>query len=150
MGRCSGRCPAADGVAGARKFLPPPPVLLVVRWQALDDAISGKHTAVDVEVSAHHECSHGSILLSQVFRFIYDLYIGLVLTTIDHNKTTIAAGLGAAVVTLVFRVRPSSSTTKTWGSVSALKPGLMLTTSSPWALGILAAFLESSACCSYI
>jgi hypothetical protein len=133
MGRCSGRCSAADGVAGAGMFLPPPPVLLVVRWQALDDAISGKHTAVDAEVSAHHECSHGSILSSQVFRFVYDLYIGLVLTTIDQNKTTILAG--AAAVTLVLRVRPSSSTTKTWGSVSVLKPGLRLTTSSPWALG---------------
>lgn len=36
----------------------------VIGWEALDDAIAGKHASVDGKVPAHHEGSHGGVLLS--------------------------------------------------------------------------------------
>lgn len=35
----------------------------IIGWQALDNAVAGKHTAVDREVAAHHEGAHGCVLL---------------------------------------------------------------------------------------
>jgi hypothetical protein len=37
----------------------------VIGGKSLNNAVASEHAAIDGEVSAHHECTHGGVLLSQ-------------------------------------------------------------------------------------
>jgi hypothetical protein len=68
----------------------------IVSWQALDDAVAGKHASIDREVSADHKSTHGCILLGQAAGFVCK--IRLVLAAIDQNQASIAARVAVALV----------------------------------------------------
>lgn len=77
-------------------------------WEALNNAVAGKHATIDREVSAHHEGPHGRVFLSQEVRLVGE--IRLVFTAVDENKASEATVI---TVTLVHGVRPSSTPTET-------------------------------------
>lgn len=72
--------------------------------QPLDDPVPGQHPAIDREVAAHHERTHGSVLLRQLIRFVRQ--VGTVLSSIDEHETGEA---GAASVDLVHGVPPAAT-----------------------------------------
>ena len=72
--------------------------------QPLDDPVPGQHPAIDREVAAHHECTHGSVLLRQLIRFVRQ--VGTVLSSIDKHETSEA---GAAAVDFVHGVPPAAT-----------------------------------------
>lgn len=72
--------------------------------QPLNDAVAGQHATIHREVAAHHEGSHGSVLLRQEIRFVGE--IGLILAAVDHNEARVAA---VVTVTLVRRIRPPAA-----------------------------------------
>lgn len=55
----------------------------LVRRQALDDTIAGKHAAIDREVPADHKGTHGCVFLGQGASFVCE--ICLVLAPIDQD-----------------------------------------------------------------
>lgn len=73
-----------------------PPAGRLVRWQALDDSVAGQHATIDGEVAAHHESTHGRVLLGQATGFVRE--IRLVLTPIDQNQASVAVGVTVALV----------------------------------------------------
>ncbi|KFY10575.1 hypothetical protein V492_04943 [Pseudogymnoascus sp. VKM F-4246] len=72
--------------------------------QPLDDTVPGQHPAIDREVAAHHEGTHGRVLLRQLIRFVRQ--VGTVLASIDEHETGEA---GAAPVDLVHGVPPAAA-----------------------------------------
>lgn len=74
-----------------------------VRRKPLNNAVSGKHTTVDREVAAHHECTHGSVFLSQDIRLVGK--VRLILTAIDKNKAGVPIGISIA---FIGRIRPAA------------------------------------------
>jgi hypothetical protein len=72
--------------------------------QPLDDPVPGQHPAIDREVAAHHERTHGRVLLRQLIRFVRQ--VGTVLSPIDEHETGEA---GAASVDLVHGVPPPAA-----------------------------------------
>lgn len=72
--------------------------------KALDDAIAGQHAAVDREVTTDHECTHGSVLLSQFVRLVRQ--VCLVLAAVDEHQARVACGVPVA---LVHGVHPSAA-----------------------------------------
>lgn len=72
--------------------------------KSLNDSIPGKHSTIDGEVSAHHECTHGSVFLRQLIRFVRK--VGAVLSSIDEHQTGEAR---AASVDLVHGITPAAA-----------------------------------------
>lgn len=73
--------------------------------ETLDNAVAGEHAAVDREVSAHHEGTHGSILLGQYSGFVGQ--VSLVLATVDKNQACVSA---VVFVAFVGRIGPPAAT----------------------------------------
>lgn len=92
-GRC--RAALAAGISSGR--------------ESLDNAIAGKHAAVDRKVAANHEGAHGGVFLSQQIRLVCQ--IGLVLASINQDKASKATGI---TVTLVRGVCPSSASAEAY------------------------------------
>lgn len=72
--------------------------------QSLDDPVAGEHASIDGKVTAHHEGTHGSVLLSQHIRLVCE--VRLILTAVDQHEAGVAT---VTTVTLVHGVGPSSS-----------------------------------------
>jgi len=79
---------SAIGRRSVAASLSRPPAGALVRWQALDDPVPGKHAAVDGKVAANHKGAHGCVLLSQTVGLVRE--IRLVLASIDQNKASVA------------------------------------------------------------
>jgi hypothetical protein len=77
--------------------------------KALNNAVTGQHASIDREVTAHHESTHGGVLLSQNVRFVCE--IRLIFSAIDKDKASVAVVV--VPVALVHGVCPSSTTAKT-------------------------------------
>jgi hypothetical protein len=85
-----------------------PPAGRLVRRQALDDAVAGKHTTVDGEIAANHKSAHGRVLLGQAARLVRQ--VRLILPTIDQNQAGVA--VVGVTVALVHGVLPPTSPAK--------------------------------------
>lgn len=81
----------------------------LVCGQALNDAVTGQHAAIDGEVAAHHEGSHGRVLLRQRVRGVGQ--VRLVLPPVDQDQTRVARVAAGAFVP---RVCPSTSSAKAY------------------------------------
>lgn len=68
----------------------------VIRRKALDNAVAGEHAAVDGEVAADHEGTHGGILLGQSIGLVGQ--VGLVFAAVDEDMACEAAGVTRAFV----------------------------------------------------
>lgn len=68
----------------------------LVRRQALDDPVAGKHAAIDREVPANHKGTHGCILLRQGVGLV--LQISLVLPPIHQDEARVAIGIAVAFI----------------------------------------------------
>lgn len=82
------------------------PVLPVgfVRWQTLDNSVTGQHAVVDGKASADHEGTHGGVLTRQLVRLVGK--IRLILASVDQYQAGIARGLPVA---FVCRLCPSTT-----------------------------------------
>lgn len=101
---------AAAALAVAAGCLAASPLLAVglVCRKTLDNTVPGQHATVDGKVSAHHERTHGGVLLGQHVRCVCK--IRLILATVHENQASVTA---AVTVTLVHRVLPSTTPAKT-------------------------------------
>lgn len=75
--------------------------------KTLDNTVPGQHAAVDGKVPAHHESTHGGVLLGQHVRCVCK--IRLILAAVHENQASVTA---AVTVTLVHRVLPSTTPAK--------------------------------------
>jgi hypothetical protein len=111
---------AAAAFAVAAGCLPASPLLAVglVYRKTLDNTVPSQHAAVDGEVSAHHECTHGGVLLGQHVRFVCK--IRLILAAVHENQASVTT---AVTVTLVHRVLPSTTPAKAcWDERKIVSP----------------------------
>lgn len=75
---------------------------------ALNNAVAGQHATVYREVAAHHEGSHGSVLLRQASRLVE--VVSLVFATVDQDEACVAPGF---LVAFVRGVNPTPALAKT-------------------------------------
>ena len=68
----------------------------LIRGQALDNPVAGKHAAIDREVPANHKGTHGCILLRQGVGLV--LQISLVLPPINQDQARVAIGIAVAFI----------------------------------------------------
>lgn len=64
--------------------------------EALDNSVSGQHTSIHGEVAAHHESTHGCILLGKNIGLVRE--VSLVLAAVDEDKARKSAGVSVAFV----------------------------------------------------
>lgn len=83
----------------------------LVRRQALDDPVAGKHAAIDREVPANHKGTHGRILLRQGVGLV--LQISLVLPPIHQDEARVAIGIAVAFIRGVMPPTPPAEACKT-------------------------------------